>query len=56
MEKEHERQYLEKIRKTAQAGPFLPDSVWLCALLCEQPPDPEGNPSVLRSGYLRRPQ
>ena len=25
MEKEHERQYLEKIRKTAQAGPFLPD-------------------------------
>ncbi len=53
MEKEHERQYLEKIRKTAQAGPFLPDSVWLCALLCEQPSDRPGNSGVLRGGHLR---
>ena len=31
----------------------IPDPVWFCALLCEQPSDGNGHPCILRGGYLR---
>ena len=34
----------------------IPDPVWLCALLCQQPSDRQRHPRILRGRYLRRSQ
>ena len=34
----------------------IPDTVWICTMLCQQPSDRPGNPGFLRSRYLRSAQ